>query len=401
MNKLNVEEAIDCLLDNVEITDEVETVDLQNCLGGILAEDVVAAYDNPPFNRSPLDGYAVRGDDVKNALADKTVKLKVVGKIYAGQTYDGFMEKGQAVRIMTGAMIPVGADAVIRQEDTDYGAEYVEVRRGVSPFSNYCHAGEDYKKGDILVNRGIRINAGIVSLIASTGAASVKIYKSPRISVIATGDELIKPGDRIQAGKIYDSNMSYITSRLQELSLPTSYSIHVEDDADKLTGLIKEQARDASLIITTGGVSVGERDILHEVVKRLEAKQLFWKVRMKPGTPTLAFVTGKTLVVSLSGNPFGAVTGFEILVRPVLAKMCRNNAMNSIKLEVCVSNDFDKASDNCRFVRGHYDGNTVSVVEGNHSSGAISSMVHTNCLIEIEAGRNGIKAGEKVNSYLL
>ena len=398
---IEIGEAKAGLLESINEIGEIEAANLYDCLGRVLAENIIAPYNNPPFNRSPLDGYAIKGEDTVNASFDNPVKMKVTGKIFAGQTYEGYLENSQAVRIMTGAMIPEGANAVIRQEDTSYRNGHIEICKSIKPYDNFCYAGEDYKKGEILAQSGTYIHAGVAAIIASAGLSTVKVYKRPEVSVIATGDELMKPGEKMQNGKIFDANLTYITSRLRELSIPVTYRAHVDDDANKLADIIKKQTKHSDLIITTGGVSVGEKDIIHEVVKILDGRLLFWKVKIKPGTPVLAFTVKKTLVICLSGNPFGAIANFEILVRPVLAKLSRNTTADTKVMQAKIIGSFDKSSKYCRFVRGHYENNHVHIVNGNHSSGAVSSMAHTNCLIEIKPEMKGVRTGDTVNIYLL
>lgn len=459
---VSLEEAVGMLQTAVKPISEVETVALSEASGRILAHDIIACYDQPPFPRSPLDGYAVKGEETKGASKETPVTLKVVGKIYAGQVFSGIVGPGECIRIMTGAPIPEGADAVIRQEDTDFAKrdqkdtkdreiafrdpasenensntcsenpELVRIYKGSTPYSNYCYAGEDYKCGDVLVGKGQKVNGSRLGIIAGTGKEEIEVYREPRIAVISTGDEIISPGQPIKPGKIYDSNRYLVYGRLKDLGMSRVSSFHCPDEANKMITAIIDKAADSDLIITTGGVSVGEKDIMHEVLKELEkgrqvgtkaewnAKKLFWKVNLKPGAPTIAFVltgqgydrqgkawTKEVLVVCLTGNPYGVAVNFELLIRPVLAALTGNDAINYQKKLCILENDSPKRGGRRRFMRGYLlekpegeanNGDKVRILTGNHASGTLSSLDRSNCLVEIGPEGSG-KAGDRVWVY--
>ncbi len=396
---MEIEEAVKILCKNVLPIKETEEVSLIGSNGRILAEDVCAEHDQPPFSRSPLDGYAVKGVDTLDASEESPVTLKVIGKVYAGEVYKGKVSNGEAVRIMTGAPIPDGADTVIRQEDTDYGEETVEIYKGQRPWSNYCYAGEDFKKGEVILEKDLTVNSGIMAVLASLGKNTVKVYRRPRVAVYSTGDELLMPGKPMQPGKIYESNNTYISSRLMEYGLEPVTAEIVPDDPYLMAEKIQKIADNTDLVITTGGVSVGEKDIMHDVQEILQAKKLFWKVKVKPGSPTLAFMYKNTLVLALSGNAFAAVANFEILGRNILYKMYPSERIRIKSRIVTMKDSLAKPSGMKRFLRGYADDDTVVFSEGLQTSGAISGMAHCNCMIEIPAGNEGAKAGDKVRIY--
>ena len=396
---MEIEEAIKILCKNVLPIKETEEVSLIGSNGRILAEDVCAELDQPPFSRSPLDGYAVKGVDTLDASEESPVTLKVIGKVYAGEVYKGKVSNGEAVRIMTGAPIPDGADTVIRQEDTDYGVETVGIYKGQKPWSNYCHAGEDFKKGEVILEKDLTVNSGIMAVLASLGRNTVKVYRKPCVAVFSTGDELLMPGSPVQPGKIYESNNTYISSRLMEYGLEPVTAEIVPDDPDLMAEKIQKIADNTDLVITTGGVSVGEKDIMHDVQEILQAKKLFWKVKVKPGSPTLAFMYKDTLVLALSGNAFAAVANFEILGRNILYKMYPSERIRIKSRLVTMKGSLAKPSGMKRFLRGYADDDTVVFSEGLQTSGAISGMAHCNCLIEIPSGKEGAKSGETVRIY--
>ncbi len=409
---LELEEARECLISQVRMIEETERIPLLDSVGRILAEDICAAQDQPPFPRSPLDGYAVRGTDTNGATAESPVRLRVIGKVYAGSSFSGTVGAGEAVRIMTGAPIPCGADAVIRQEDTDYGEDMVAVATEVAPYQNYCYQGEDYKKGDILLEKGARINGIALSVIAGAGLGRVKVIRKARVAVISSGDELVMPGEAgeesfsyggeiLPEGKIYNTNLPLITGRLIEFGTMPIAMESCPDDPAQMAGRIQALAREADLIITTGGVSVGQKDIMHEALKLLDARQLFWKVKIKPGTPTLAAVYQGKLIICLSGNPYAAAANFELLVRPVLGVLTDDARWNLKKARAVLQNDSKKRGGTRRFVRGFLNGGKVWIISGNHSSGALSSMAKSNCLIDLMPGEGCGEKGSEVWVYLL
>lgn len=393
---VQLEEARDILRKQVMPITETEEVELMNAVGRILAEDAKAVADQPPFSRSPLDGYAVRGQDTKGISQENPKCFSVIGKVYAGGTFMGTVRENEAVRIMTGAPVPKGADTVIRQEQSDYGEEKVWIYAGSMPYENYCPQGEDYKKGEVLLEKGTVLDGISIALLASLGIGRVKVYIKPRIGVISTGDEVIQPGEPLSPGKIYDSNLHFICGRLTELGMPPVCALHCMDDAEKMADGIRRMAALTDVIITTGGVSVGQHDIMHDVIKKLGARKLFWRVDIKPGAPTLAAVYEDTLLICLSGNPFGAAANFELLVRPVIGKLTGDHRWELKRKRAVLQNDFQKRGGVRRFVRAYESEGKVWIQRGNHASGALSSMLGCNCLIEILPEQDGARKGEKV-----
>jgi molybdopterin molybdotransferase len=367
-----------------------------------LAEDVVAEFAQPPFPRSPLDGYAVRGEDTKGSDADHPVELKLIGKIYAGQAFSGTVGPGEALRLMTGSPIPEGANAVIRQEDTDYekGQEQkntVKLFQSVAPFQNYCYAGEDFKKGEKLISRGTLLRASHTAILSTLGRVTVPVYKKAQVSVISTGDEVIAPGEKLLPGKIYDSNENYIVTRLEELKNPAIFHTHAGDDAFLLCKLIREaRKRGDDMVITTGGVSVGEKDIMHEVRENLEGQLIFQGVKMKPGMPTFAFSYQGMLVMALSGNPFGAVAHFELVVREALYKMTKNPLFRVKTEHVLLGSTTKKPAGTRRFLRGRVEDGKAYISDRSQSSGSFSAMAECDCFIEIPVEMDGETVGKEV-----
>ena len=410
MEGISVEQAMEQILQYTPVINETEEVELNKAGGRILAQDMVAEFNNPPFDRSPVDGYACKAEDLAGASSEHPVKLKVMEEIDAGQYSERVMESGQAVRIMTGAAIPKGCDCCIFQEDTDYGEETVEIYREVKQWDNYCFAGEDFKKGTTLLKKGTHIGYVEAAVLAGMGAAKVPVYRRPKVVLLTTGDEVVEPGNPLPAGKIYNSNMTMLSARMMELGIEPFYMEAVKDNPQVMAEKIKEIAEQADMIITTGGVSVGKKDIMHESIRLIDAERIFWRVNMKPGMPTLFSVYenasgGKVPVISLSGNPFGVAVTIELLIRPALEKMMQNPAIGLKEVTGVMADDFMKGIKGRRFIRAYWENGRFHLPNGLHSNGVLSSMAGCNCLIDTKTMEDkeckSLKTGDKVSAVWL
>ncbi len=410
MEGISVEQAMEQILQYTPVINETEEVELNKAGGRILAQDMVAEFNNPPFDRSPVDGYACKAEDLAGASSEHPVKLKVMEEVDAGQYSERVMESGQAVRIMTGAAIPKGCDCCIFQEDTDYGEETVEIYREVKQWDNYCFAGEDFKKGTTLLKKGTHIGYVEAAVLAGMGAAKVPVYRRPKVVLLTTGDEVVEPGNPLPAGKIYNSNMTMLSARMMELGIEPFYMEAVKDNPQVMAEKIKEIAEQADMIITTGGVSVGKKDIMHESIRLIDAERIFWRVNMKPGMPTLFSVYenasgGKVPVISLSGNPFGVAVTIELLIRPALEKMMQNPAIGLKEVTGVMADDFMKGIKGRRFIRAYWENGRFHLPNGLHSNGVLSSMAGCNCLIDTKTMEDkeskSLKTGDKVSAVWL
>ena len=401
MDALMLEEALELILSRGKKIDECEEIALWDVVGRVLAEDVVAQRNQPPFPRSPLDGYAVRSSDIKGASREYPVTLTVIAEVDAGHVVQEMVGEGEAIRIMTGAPIPDGADCIIGQEDTDYGESRVNVYEEVEAWQNYCFEGEDYRAGTILLKKGTVLGSAEAGILASLGLTRVCVYRRPRIAVITTGDEILLPGEELLPGKIYDSNLYALVTILRSWGVEISAKMRVEDDAKKVAELVKKVMTDADLVVTTGGVSVGKKDIMHEVLKILNCEKLFWRIAVKPGMPTLCASCQGKLLVCLSGNPYGAVANLELLIRPLLAEMTGREDLKIQRRRAVCENTFPKKSMVTRYVRAHYSDGKVRIASGSNASGILSSMCGCNCLIVIPAGTERIEKDDEVEVILL
>lgn len=401
MEGVTVEQALELMLEYIEPIEDVEEVELLDAPGRILAEDMVAEFDNPPFDRSPIDGYACRAEDISDASKDCPACLKVIEEIDAGQYSEREVQQGETVRIMTGAAIPAGCDCCVRQEDTDYGEDTVNIYRMEKARGNYCCKGEDFKKGMTLLKKGTRLGFVEAGILACMGRAKVPVYRIPRAAVLTTGDEVAEPGQPLAPGKIYNSNQTLLAARLMDFGVQLVHVAAISDDPSVMADALKKAAQDADVIFTTGAVSVGKKDIMHEALARINAVRVFWRVKVKPGMPTLFSVYQGVPILSLSGNPFGVAVMAELLIRPLLQKMKRDDALKLVRVQGRLLNDFKKASRGRRLVRAIWYNGTFRLPEGLHSNGVLASMAGCNCLIDVKPGSSPLKAGEQMEAFLL
>lgn len=375
-----------------------ETLPAVQALGRTLVSHVTAPMDQPPFDRSPLDGYALRAADIAGADRDHPVCLPVADTLYAGDKAKSPLLPGQAVRIMTGAMLPPGCDCVLPQEDTDRGNP-VSIYTALPPCKNYVYQGEDYRAGSLLLPAGTRLDAAALGVLSSAGITEVSVCPRPKVGLLTTGDEVVEPGRPLPPGKIYGSNGALLTARLAELGIP-SFCCHAADSPAAVAKAMDEMLEDCDLLITTGGVSVGDKDIFHQALPLLGAERVFWKVDLKPGTPAMFSRYEGKPILSLSGNPFAAFTTFELLARPLLAALSGEPELLPQRKKAVLDTPFPKGSGIRRFVRGKCGNGHVSLPEG-HSSGVLRSLMGCSCLVDIPAGSGPLAAGETVDILML
>ena len=394
---ITVEQAIEYMEEHVH-TVESESVPILRSIGRILSQDVIARVSQPPFDRSPLDGYAVRAADISGASPKTPVILQVVDKLYAGENAAFSVGTRQAIRLMTGSMIPEGADSVIRQEDTDEGEELVQVYAPCK--GNICYRGEDFREGSLLLPTGTRIDAAAVTVAASSGLTDLVVFRKVRTAILSIGDELLQPGKPLLPGKIYDSNRCYLASRLEQLGTEAVRTGTVGDDLDEIVGFLRNACKTADLVITTGGVSVGQKDLVEKALGALGADIIFHGISMKPGMPTLFAVKDGTPILGLSGIPFSAAVAFELLVHPVLAKMAHDGVLRQKTLVAVAANGFAKGSPSRRFLRGIFEDGAVTIPAA-QSNGQMKAMVGCNCLVDIPAGTGELKPGDRIKVILI
>lgn len=399
MKKITVEKALQIILENTPILGE-EQVPLIKAMGQYLIRDIYASHPQPPFDRSPLDGYALKAIDIENASTDSPAVLKVVDKLYAGDVSSIPVMPGTAVRIMTGSMIPKGADCVIKQEDTDEGEETVRIYKSVPAGKNICYCGEEYKIGECLLKAGEPIDAVSVALAASLGRETVPVRRKAKIAIISTGSEIQQLGQPLQKGKIYDSNSTFIFAMLQQMGTDITTVITLADETSLIVNALKKVEGTVDLIITTGGVSVGQKDLMETAVLQAGGHVCFHGLDMKPGMPTMFALLNSTMILCLSGNPFSAAIPFTLFAKPILAHMSGVLDWKPHWEKAHAATPFLKHSPTRRFIQGNYQDGLV-IIPSKQSNGQIKSMKGTNCLIDIPAGTEQINVGDQIKIMII
>ena len=376
-----------------------EKVPLGEAGGRVLAEDIFAGDDIPPFNRSPLDGYAFRSADTAGATAENPSWLQVLEEVPAGSWPRYPVSPGTATKILTGAPVPAGADAVIRFEETLLEGGKVGIKSPFLPDSNICWAGEDIKKGEQGVHKGSVITPGIAGILASQGCAEPRVFRRPVVAIISTGDELVGIDQPLSPGKIRDSNLYSLMAAVKEAGgIPCNLGTAADDP--KMIGEKLEQALEqADLVITTGGASVGDYDLVKDTFQKIGAEMLFWKIGVRPGTAMVGAIRNGKVLLGLSGNPGAALITFELLARPVIRHLGGWKQLYRLTVEGIMTEPFRKASPQRRILRciAFWKDDLWQVkLAGKQNPGIIQSFASCNAMADIPAGTGPLKTGDRV-----
>ncbi|WP_337745000.1 gephyrin-like molybdotransferase Glp [Bacillus altitudinis] len=387
---------------------QVEWVPLKNSLGRYIAEDILADHDVPAFDRSPYDGFALRAEDTKDASSEHPVEFEVIDHIGAGIVSAKTIGPFQAIRIMTGAKIPKGANVVIMLELTKTfekdGKSMMSLKRPLKKGDNISRQGEETLKGNVMIKKGSKVTPGVTAILATFGYAVVPVAKKPVIGIISTGTELLQVSDAMVDGKIRNSNLSMVYAQVLEAGGEPLDLGGVSDDFDQSYEAVKATLSKVDMLITTGGVSVGDFDFLPAIYEKLGAEVLFNKVAMRPGSvTTVAALPNGQLLYGLSGNPAACFVGFELFVKPIIYKWCLKENPFPVFAEAKLTHDFPKANPFTRFVRASLDfaGSQLSVTPtGLDKSSAVTSIAHADCFIVLPGGTRGFSTGDQVSVLL-
>ncbi len=382
---MEIEEAIALIASNINNVEDIITLSLEDAYGHILAKDITADADIPSFSRSAMDGYAVKAEDTNGASEEGPVKLQVVDEVLAGETSSVVYEKGTAVRIMTGAMIPDGYDAVVMQENTDLGEDEVLIYSPASQYMNYCHAGEEIQKGSLVLPAGRRIGMIETGLIASCGLDKVPVRRPLKAAVISTGSELTAPGSDLLPGRIYGNIRFMLAAAIKSEGFEVTTSCDCPDDEETIRDQIIKAAAISDVVITTGGVSVGKRDLVSAVLSGMGARTLFTRVNVQPGTPTTASVYDGTVILSLSGNPYAALANFDLYFPALAAKFMGCPALDTVTCEAVLADPYEKVNVHRRLVRAYEENGKVFLPAKKHISSVFGNLDKCNCYMDIPA----------------
>jgi molybdopterin molybdotransferase len=399
MEHLTLINALKCVLESVNKLD-VETVKLEKSLGRVLAEDVRANRDQPPYDVSAMDGYALRSADLVNAPAT----LTIIEDIKAGDMPQLTVQTGQCARIMTGAPVPAGADAVIRVEDTEALSDSrVKILRAVSAGNDIRRLGENMRNGEVVLSAGTEITPGVIGILATVKRAQLQVTRRPRVAILSTGNELEDMDEPVDPNKIPNSNSYALMAQVQALGIePVLLGIARDDPAELAEYL--QRGLHFDVLLVSGGSSVGVHDYVRPTMESLGVKMLFWRVAIKPGHPLAFGTTSKTAVFGLPGNPVSSMVCFEEFVAPALRQMMGHTRLYRRTVSARLSHAVKMRPGRTEFIRVMLSRDTsgyVATSTGTQSSGVSLSMARADGLLVASSTSNGLVAGEAVTVQLL
>ncbi len=400
---INVEEAQEIIFDKIKTIGDSE-VGIQDALGRILSEDVFSERAIPPWANSAMDGYAVKAEDIKDASKENPAELKVIERIQAGVKAKSILKNGEAIRIMTGAPIPQGADAIVLQEETEEDdSGIVKIFLSVKSGESVRIAGEDVEVGDLVVSKGAKLNAPAIGMLANIGMATCKVSRRPKVAILATGEELVDLTETPEEGQIFNSNSYALAAQVEEAGgEAVLLGIAKDNTQDLIEGIKKGMSAD--ILITSGGVSVGDFDLVKDTLEDLGNEIDFWRVRMKPGKPMAFGLLGGIPFFGLPGNPVSTMVSFELFVRPSLLKMQGIKDIFRTKVNATLKGELFKSPERRHYIRA------VTNFNGNHwesrplevqGSNILHSMVRSNSLVIFPEYETKLEDGKTVEVILL
>jgi molybdopterin molybdotransferase len=403
LTNIEIEQAVGMLC-ALGAAPETEAVGLADAQGRVLAAGVRAVIPSPPFDRSPFDGYAFRGEDTAHASREHPVTLRITEEIPAGKACEVDIMPGYAAKILTGAPIPKGANATIKYENTEYTPTEVKIFKPVRPNTDIVYAGDDIKAGAVIAEKGTLITAPILGILAGQGISGVTVCKKPVIQILNTGSELLEVGTPLRPAMIYNSNVYTLSGYLRDMGAQPMNAGVVEDDPNAIAARIGDALRASDMVITTGGASVGDYDWAVTSASMLGADILFWKINMKPGGSIMAAVKDGKLILGLSGNPGAAILGLLRIAQPYIRKLCGRTDLYPTAIDVVLKEPLKKPSPKRRLLRGrleYSDGKAYFAENEGQGNGAVYSLLGCDLLGEIEADSPPLPEGTMIKAYRL
>ena len=398
-----VKEAQNIILEKLQPL-EPEKIPLLNTVGAVLQEDICAHRDNPPADNSAMDGYALRFNDISSLDQNNPLSLKVVEDIPAGQKPTKSINPGEASRIMTGAVVPGGADTVVMVEETEKKNGSVSILKPQKKGSHVRKQGEDFKKGDILLSKGDLVTSSNIAIIATAGYAKLSVNRKPVVAILSTGDELVDVDAKAEDHQIINSNTYLLASQVLESGAKPMLLGIVRDRKDDIKEKLKS-ANKADIIVTSGGVSVGDYDFVKDAIQDLGSEIVFWKIAMKPGKPLTFSMLSKRPLFGLPGNPVSSFVSFEQFVRPAILKMSGHTDIFRKTIRATLTEGIKKKDDG----RRHFLRSTLTYINGSYSVSALSgqgsnmlaSLASANSLLIIPESETELKSGQQVEVQVL
>jgi molybdopterin molybdotransferase len=377
---------------------------LDDAVGLVLAQAVRAPIAVPPFDNSAMDGYAVRAADIVGASESHPVRLSIVARVAAGDAWRGRLAKGQAAQIMTGAAVPRGADTVVRQEDTRSSEDWVDVLTCPSRGEAVRKRGSDLAKGRVALPRGTQMGPVELSLAASLGLPRAPVHRRPRVAVLASGSELRTPGQSLRRGEIYESSHWALCETVRAVGADVEFLGIAKDDRAQTRKMLRRGLR-ADVLITAGGVSVGEFDYVRDELKRCKTREVFWRVAQRPGKPLLFSTRGQTLIFGLPGNPVSSLVSLHLYVLPALRRLLGLRELFPPSVRLPAAERITKPAALRTFHRGRFvsrEGQVaLTLTNPNQSSGVFSSMHEAHALTNLPPGVSVVEAGEEIEGFVL
>ena len=402
MSMIPVQEALDTILSKIQFKG-VEKIPLDQALGRVMAEDVVSRINNPPLDNSAMDGYAVIAEDIQSATPENPVKLEMIEEIAAGYTAKGTLKPGQTMRIMTGAPIPPGADAVLMQEDTQKDGNAILCLDKADVAENIRRAGEDVKIGEGVIKKGTTLSPAHIGMLAVIGRSQIAVSQRPTVAILSTGDEILELDETPQGPQIFNSNGHMLAAQIKSAGgIPVYLGIAKDTEKDLMEKF--EWALKADIVVSSGGVSVGDYDLVKSSLQKMGQDMLFWKVAMKPGKPLAFGRIGKTPIFGLPGNPVSSFVSFEQFVRPSLRKVLGCSDLSHKTVQAKLTRTINKKPGRLHFLSSIVswtDGKYTVTPAGEQGSGILKSAANANGLLIFPLEAEEIKQGQEVAVQLL
>lgn len=356
----------------------------------ILAQDVISAINMPPFRQSAMDGYALH---IHNSFS-----YKLIGEIKAGDAHIIELNPGEAIKIFTGAAVPDSANAVIQIEKTSIINETLVLKENIPLHSNIRPIGEQIKVNATALSKGTKLNAAAIGYLAGLGITTVSVFKKPSVGILVTGNELVKPGNTLEYGKIYESNSIMLHAALIDSGIKNITVYKVNDDFVNTKNNIEKALHENDILLISGGISVGDYDFVKGALDKLDVKTLFYKVNQKPGKPLLVGKIKDKLVFALPGNPAASLTCYYIYVQPILKKIAGELAAENQNVQKEIAHNFTVNNTRSQFLKAYFLDNSVTVLSHQNSS-MLNTFAISNCILHLPEGDYELKKGSKVNIY--